>query len=139
GVRAMGYYDFTDLPYYYSLATSFGTSDSWFAPVMTRTQPNRMYMMAATSAGRVYPLANGSPQLPNRTIFQSLDEKGIPWRIYVTDDQDVPITNGAELGEYTFSINKQSNFVSAKQFLDDLGKPDLPAVIEIDPGFNSGL
>src|SRR5207237_1093748 len=34
GTRAMAYYDQTDLPYYYELATQFGTSDRWFSPVM---------------------------------------------------------------------------------------------------------
>jgi len=55
GKRAMSYYDGSDLPYYYFLASNFATSDRWFAPTMSRTQPNRMYMLAATSAGHVYP------------------------------------------------------------------------------------
>ncbi len=42
GTRAMGYYDGTDLPYYYFMASSFATSDMWFSPAMTRTQPNRL-------------------------------------------------------------------------------------------------
>src|ERR671931_439978 len=32
GTRAMGYYDQTDLPYYYELATQFATSDRWYSP-----------------------------------------------------------------------------------------------------------
>ena len=32
GIRAMSYYDGTDLPYYYFMASSFGTSDRWFSP-----------------------------------------------------------------------------------------------------------
>src|SRR5690242_69463 len=63
GIRAMSYYNGDDLPYYYFMASSFGTSDRWFSPVMSRTQPNRMYMLAATSAGHVYPLAPGEPAL----------------------------------------------------------------------------
>ena len=35
GLRAMSYYDGTDLPYYYFMASSFATSDRWFSPVMT--------------------------------------------------------------------------------------------------------
>lgn len=49
GVRAMGYYEGSDLNYYYDRATKFGTSDRWFSPVMDRTQINRMYILAATS------------------------------------------------------------------------------------------
>src|SRR5580704_12432218 len=66
GVRAMGYYDGTDLPYYYFMASNFATSDRWFSPVMSRTQPNRLFMLAATSAGHVYPPTS---TLTNQTIF----------------------------------------------------------------------
>ena len=37
GIRAMGYYDSTDLNYYYFMASNFATSDRWFSPVMSRT------------------------------------------------------------------------------------------------------
>src|SRR5579871_44100 len=40
GIRAMGYYDGSDLNYYYFMASDFGTSDNWFHPAMTRTHPN---------------------------------------------------------------------------------------------------
>src|SRR5438128_9161738 len=51
GVRTMGYYDGTDLNYYYFMASNFATSDRWFSPVMSRTALNRMYMLAGTSHG----------------------------------------------------------------------------------------
>jgi len=47
GIRTMGYYDGTDLNYHYSMASQFNTSDRWFSPVMTRTGPNREYLIAA--------------------------------------------------------------------------------------------
>jgi phospholipase C len=53
GHRAMGYFDGNQLNYYYFMASTFATSDRWFAPAMTRTQPNRMYLYGATSAGHV--------------------------------------------------------------------------------------
>ena len=59
GIRAMGYLDWTDLNYYYFMASNFGTSDTWFSPVMDRTQVNRMYIMAATSQGDAYPIGGG--------------------------------------------------------------------------------
>src|SRR5215475_936119 len=51
GIRAMGFYTGDDLPYHYWLATQFATSDAWFNPAPARTQPNRYYMMGATSGG----------------------------------------------------------------------------------------
>src|SRR5205085_10184514 len=79
GIRAMGYFDETDLPYYYFMASNFATSDRWFSPVPTRTQPNRMYAFAATSQGYTGPPT--SP-LTAKTIFHLLEEKGVSWKIY---------------------------------------------------------
>src|SRR5438477_8146773 len=73
GIRSMGYYNGTDLNYYYYMASQFATSDRWFAPVMSRTQPNRHYLIAATSQGYAYPIgANSKDQslLTANTIFQ---------------------------------------------------------------------
>ncbi len=136
GTRAMGYYDGTDLPYYYFMASSFATSDMWFSPAISRTQPNRLYMMAATSAGRVYPLPSTMTQLPNKTIFESLQNKNVSWRVYVTDDQNIPLGNGTELGMFTFANSHLDHFAPASQFLTDLNTGNLPSVVEIDPGFS---
>jgi len=144
GLRVMGYYDQDILPYYYFMASNFGTSDRWFSPVMSRTQPNREFLMAGTSTGHVYPPpgagedTGGSSQLTNKTIFQALDESGISWRIYVTDSQFGSLPPHTELGMYTFANSHTDHFVPAAKFLDDVKNGNLPAVSEIDPGFASG-
>jgi len=51
GTRAMGYYDQSDLPYYYELAARFATSDRFFSPLLSNTVPNRLYLFTATSFG----------------------------------------------------------------------------------------
>jgi phospholipase C len=51
GTRAMGYYDDTDLPFYYWLANEFAIGDRYFCSVQAPTWPNRMYLMASTSWG----------------------------------------------------------------------------------------
>src|SRR6202049_4749589 len=88
GIRAMGYYDGSDLNYYYFMASNFGTSDHWFHPVMTRTHPNREYLVAGTSQGYVYPVGtdnNDKALLTAPTIFQALLAANPPisWKIYV--------------------------------------------------------
>jgi phospholipase C len=98
GVRAMGYLDWTDLNYYYFMASNFGTSDTWFAPVMDRTQVNRMYLMAATSQGDAYPIGGGvgdNSQLTATTIFEALQNAGINWKIYVNPDGVIDKQTGA--------------------------------------------
>jgi phospholipase C len=80
GHRAMGYFDGKQLNYYYFMASNFATSDRWFAPVLTRTQPNRMYLYAATSQGHVNALnTTNSPPLTAQTIFQSMQNNGVTW------------------------------------------------------------
>jgi phospholipase C len=97
GVRAMGYFDWTDLNYYYFMASNFGTSDTWFSPVMSRTELNRMYILAATSQGHAYPIGQGSnngQKLTATTIFEALQNAGISWKIYVNSEDVVDPNNG---------------------------------------------
>jgi phospholipase C len=85
GIRAMGYNDGGDLNYYYFMASNFATSDRWFNPI-TRTQPNREYLIAATSQGYAYPVGTDRQDmalLTATTIFQELQTAGITWKIYV--------------------------------------------------------
>lgn len=86
GIRAMGYYDGSDLNYYYFMASNFATSDRWFNSIMTRTHPNREYMIAGTSQGYAYPVGTDKQDqalLTAPTIFQELQNAGITWKIYV--------------------------------------------------------
>src|SRR5579863_3467661 len=104
GIRAMGYYDGNDLPYYYFMASSFATSDRWFSPVMAETPPNRLYLLAGTSRGHVYPLPSGTPGLTNKTIFQLLQENGISWKVYVTDPSPSAVA-GSEMSMFAFPFS----------------------------------
>lgn len=137
GKRAMSYYTGDDLPYYYFLASNFATSDRWFSPTMSRTQPNRMFMVAATSAGHAYPLTAGP--LSNPTIFDSLQTAGVTWKIYVTDlEYAKPPVNDSTLTMFTTAAKYPNNFVPVSQFLSDAQNGTLPSVAFIDPGFDSG-
>ena len=140
GRRAMGYYDGTDLPYYYFLASNFGTSDRWFSPAMSRTQPNRLFMLAATSAGHAYPPPPGSPPLPNATIFDLLQTAGVTWKVYVTDlIRQNPPTQDSALSFFATAGKFPGNIVGVDQFFTDLTNGTLPAVAYIEPGYNVGL
>ena len=139
GRRTMGYFDQNDLPFYYFLAANFATSDRWFSPMMSKTQPNRMYMVAATSAGNVDGLPPGSQALSNPTIFDLLQAANISWKVYVTDDFESPLSNGSALSQFATGGKYPQNFVSAKQFVPDAQNGNLPAVVMIEPGYNSGL
>jgi phospholipase C len=78
GSRAMGYYDETDLPFYYALYSTFAISDRYFSSIMGPTQPNRFYLYAGTSFGRI---ANGLPpsgsEFSQPSLFNLLDQAGV--------------------------------------------------------------
>jgi len=138
GLRAMGYYDGTDLPYYYFMASNFGTSDRWFAPVMSRTQPNRMYSLAATSAGHVYPLHGAI--VNNQTIFDLLQAAGVSWKVYVTDlSHGTNRNQDSALNMFATAAKYPKNIVPVSEFRTDLQNGTLPSVAYIDPGYHSGL
>jgi phospholipase C len=127
GIRAMGYYDHTDIPYYYWLTEQFAISDRWFSSVPANSPPNRLYSFAATSAGHVYP---PKTTLSNKTIFHLLEEKGISWKIYVTE---LPFTY---LDYFQpFADNHRANIVDAKQYITDAAAGTLPAVAFIEAGY----
>src|SRR5581483_2847042 len=135
GQRAMGFYDSTDLPFYYFMASNFATSDRWFSPVMSRTDPNRMYLLAGTSSGHVYPLLPGAAPLGDKTIFELLEEKGISWKIYVTDYAPGPQTF---LSRYAFFTAYPEKIVPLADYLTDAAAGTLPQVAMIEPGYVSG-
>jgi phospholipase C len=154
GIRAMGYYDGSDLNYYYYMATQFATSDRWFSPVMTRTQPNRAYLMAATSHGYAYPIGTDSKDqslLTATTIFQRLQAAGINWKIYV-NPKNTPCasspTASCLLGYsyiqdfqwgHTIPTNYPSHLVPISQYFTDVQNGTLPAVAMIEPASPAGL
>src|SRR5580692_3966365 len=86
GQRAMGYYDQGLLNYYYYMASQFAVSDRWFAPVSSKSTPNRIATMTGgTTQGLVNdPFADDgiNSQLGIQTIFQELDHAGVSWKIY---------------------------------------------------------
>jgi phospholipase C len=85
GTRPMGYYDQTDLPYYYELASQFAISDNFHSPILSQTNPNRMYLFAATSIGRCNADPTGHAPWPAPTIFDELQSAGVFWRYYYQD------------------------------------------------------
>jgi phospholipase C len=126
GARAMGYYDQSDLPYYYALYNTFATDDRHFASVPGPTFPNRLYLLAGTSFGHIQNDVFGSTQ---KSIFELLDQRSISWRIY-TDSY--PISYGTLFFKYVNGVAKQHVFPMG-QYYTDVSNNALPSVTFIDP------
>ena len=147
GHRAMGYFTGDQLNYYYFMASNFATSDRWFAPVMSRTQLNRMYLYGATSQGHVSPLV-ANEHLTSKTIIQSLQDNGISWKIYVHPDSS-GCTTATCLGKYTYLkqfnygsfalTNFPDQFASISQLMSDMQNGTLPQVSFLEPAGYVGL
>lgn len=143
GKRAMGYYTAADLPFYYWAATTFATSDRWFSPALTRTQPNRMYFLAATSNGYAFPGGSGDTLHPplnmgaSKSIFQLLQENNVTWKVYVTDHYVPGGVSGMDTYEKYFPwvFGFSDHFASAKTFATDAADGTLPDVALIESGY----
>ena len=91
GTLTMGYYDRSDLPFYYDLADNFTICDNYFCSVLGPTHPNRLMQMTGTMdpAG-----SNGGPVLvtnsSNDVLFsctwptmpEVLSESNVSWKVY---------------------------------------------------------
>jgi len=136
GKRAMGFYTDQDLPFYYWAATQFGTSDRFFSPVPARTQPNRMYFLAATSQGHAFPPKNG---LTSKTIFELLQDNNITWKVYVTNGWAPGKTGDTYMNFFgNFTPKHVDHFADAKTFATDAKNGTLPQVALIETGVETG-
>ena len=82
GTKALGYYDGSDLPYYYALADSFTLCGTYFSYQLGPTFPNRIALWAGTSGGMTtnYRPPLGSLEWP--TIVDLLDAQHVSWKCY---------------------------------------------------------
>ena len=102
------------LPVINGLAKQFCVCDQWFSEVPGPTEPNRLFMHAATSLGFVH---NPWEYAMNaRTIYDDIDEHGkLTWATYYYDLADT--TNFVGLKDKTDKIRHFD------QFATDLAKP----------------
>src|SRR6202046_4862124 len=99
-VLSMGYYNRSDIPYYYALADGFTICDNFFCSVMGPTDPNRLYTMAASldpdgkNGGPILQtiVANRATyygRLTYTTMPEQLEARGISWKVYSSPDETV--------------------------------------------------
>ncbi len=136
--RPLGYYDQTDLPYYYELATQFATDDAWYSPIPANTVPNRMYLFAATSYGHGYPPTDPSdPAWQRPTIFRALTNAGVTWKYYYQDNS-VFLANWADWNDPQI----QGNVRNIQEYYNILASPNadqnLPQVVFIERASATG-
>jgi phospholipase C len=130
GTGSMGYWDGTDLPFYYGLARTFPICDRWFSSVLAQTFPNRRFLQAATSVGIVSTSVAevlATPDAPNGVIWERLNDHGITWHDYAYDLPDIDLFPN-------FAKKNLDHVKSYTDFLVDCANGTLPQVSIISPG-----
>lgn len=82
GSDALGYYNGSDLPYYYALADNFTLCGNYFCSILGPTLPNRIALWAGTSGGITIATRIPSGSLDYPTIVDLLEDHKISWKCY---------------------------------------------------------
>lgn len=115
------------LPVMHQLARTFVVCDQWFASMPGPTWPNRLFLHGASSNGLDDPPSAAEMfewetfdgfRFPNGSIFDALNAKRIPWRLY--HDTDGPIEGAISLvsalhGVELSSVHALSGFATDLQ------------------------
>jgi phospholipase C len=134
GERALGYFDGSDIPFYWDLYSTFAMSDHHHCSILAGTYPNRWYFLSATSFGMTtndFIPEDRFDQDPF-VIMQELDDAGVDWHVYGT----LPF-----LVTYSTYIGSARNNVTynVDQFFVDLDAGTLAPVVWIDPAFSGTI
>ena len=149
GKLAMGYYDASDIPYYWNLADNYVLFDQFFSSAKDGSFANHMYWVAAIAP--VPPKgATLQAYLANMpTIFDELQAAGISWKFYVQNyDPTITYRDVAKSGNRESQVvwapllnfdrflddpTLSSHIVDLNQYFTDLHNGTLPAVAYIVP------
>lgn len=148
GATAMGYYTAADLPFYWNIADEYVLFDRFFSSAARGNLWNRMYWISATP---------GSPhnQVPAggygnvRTIFDALEQRGVPWKIYIENYRPAQTYRAVPAGgklpaqvarmpllafpRFVDDPRLFGHIVDIDQYFEDLRAGTLPAVAYIVP------
>jgi phospholipase C len=149
GRLTMGYYDRSDLPYYWSLADNYVLFDRFFSSAKDGSDANHMFWVAA-----VPPVTTRGQTLSDRlatvpTIFDRLQAAGISWKFYVQNyDPTITYRDLGTVGNRASQViwvpllkfdrfldnpTLSSHIVDLSQYYIDLREGTLPAVAFIVP------
>jgi phospholipase C len=128
---AIGYYEEQDLPFIGHAAKAFTTYDRFFCSLLASTYPNREYMHAAESYGKVDnslpPGATQGQGFPDNTIFAACAKAGVSSRYFYSD---VPVS--ALWGAPGLARSGR-----VEEYYQLCQSGTLPNVSFVDPSFNN--
>jgi phospholipase C len=158
GKDTMGYYDGTDIPYYWDYAADYVIADNFFSSQMGPSLPNHLYIASGTNGPGA--TVNGNPNLSKwlqngyvvdnypgttfsglaldwMTLAQELTQSNISWSWYTGEHPSVP-TYWNVLPYFNYFQQNPSqlklHLKSVGAFAHDIADGQLPAVSWITPG-----
>ncbi len=143
GPVAMGYWTDQDLPFTYDLATKFPIADRWFGSCLAQTDPQRRYLIAATSSGMTDDIGTSPGGIvpdatlvapANGTIFDRLTTHGISWTDYYAS---FPTGVTAELYPEQDAAVVELHSKPIANFFSDAAAGALPSFSLLDPDFGT--
>jgi phospholipase C len=132
-----------DLPILTKLAREFAVCDRWFSSMPGPTEPNRMFLSAATSGHfddsptkleivEASTTPGGGFRFEGGTIFDALDKVNVKWRIYAGDH--FPVVGELDGVSNTFDRRNYEDFAG------DVHDSDFDAAFtHIEPDYFGGL
>jgi phospholipase C len=128
GARSMGYYDETDLNYYYALARAFASSDRHFSSAQANSWTNRSFYMAGTAYGitsNVFPPQKDAAGAVLPNLFTRMNDAHVTWKMYAQDFPTIGIL------DETYAKNI-AHVETYQQFFDDAAAGALPDVAFVE-------
>jgi phospholipase C len=149
GKLAMGYYDGSDIPYYWNLADQYVLFDRFFSSAQDGSFANHMYWVAAVPPVTTNARQSGGAYDNIPTIFDHLQKMGVTWKFYVQNyDPRITYRNLAGAGNRESQViwvpllnfdrfiddpALSSHIVDLSQYYVDLKNGTLPQVAYIAP------
>lgn len=148
GTQAMGYYDASDIPFYWNVADRYVLFDHFFSADLGGSFLNHVYWVAAGAPDSESVPARG---LTLTTIFDRLQQAGVSWKFYVQNfDPSINyrtlphLTNAnrasqavwcplLDIPRFLDDPALRSHIVGLSQYYSDLRHGTLPAVSYIAP------
>ncbi len=135
--RPMWFYDASDLPFYYALASTFAVADHYHASALGPTWPNRMYLFSATSFGHT---DNSTPSFPaspfpavDVSILDELEQRHTSWLLFSDGISGAQTVHGGSVSSRWGRRVKEP----VATFLEQARAGTLPEVSFVDPSFAS--
>ena len=130
-IKLMQTYTSDNLSALSELARKYAVSDNYHASCPTQTWPNRSFMHAGTSLGKV----NNFPYLPYicKTLFNVLEEEKQSWKVYKSSEILPSLTRIQMVNLWYPWLGDRFKHVS--DFIEDCASNSLPAYSFLEPFF----